>query len=43
MDTAMSNQNRDDFWSAHGHEGSVQELLNFYWEFGGGKEQFGDS
>ena len=40
---ALSIQNRTD-WEAH-HAGkvpSVDDLVRFYWEFGGGKEQYGE-
>lgn len=42
MLTALGQQNRQDFYDAHGREGSPQELKQFYFEFGGGKEQFGE-
>jgi len=40
MDSALSNQNRDDYVDTHGREGSVQELLEFYWHNNGGKEAY---
>jgi len=40
--TALGQQNRRDFYDAHGREGTPQELKNFYFEFGGGKEQYGE-
>jgi len=40
--TSLGQQNRQDFYDAHGREGTPQELTDWYWQFGGGKEQFGE-
>lgn len=40
--TALGQRNRQDFYDAHGREGSVDELKDFYWLYGGGKEQYGE-
>ena len=40
--TALGQTNRKDFYDAHGREGTPQELKDYYWQFGDGKEQFGE-